>query len=69
MPLNSFGKYLPIVKPKSGKLVSFKVSFCSSNYTRWEEERLFWSGFEEPRKLEEGPGGWGFARVFSLLAF
>lgn len=27
---------------------------------------FFWSGFEEPKKLEDVPGGWGFARLFAF---
>ena len=55
------------MKSKSGKLVSIKAMYCSFHYSRLEGKILFWNGFEEPRKLEEGQDGWGFARVSSVL--
>ena len=55
------------MKPKSGKLVSLKATYCSFHHSRLEGKILFWNGFEEPRKLEEGPDGWGFARVSLVL--
>lgn len=46
--------------------VSFDCSTCSfSQQTTFND--LFSGVLRNPEKLEEGPGGWGFARVFSFL--
>lgn len=48
--------------------VSFTHSSCSFYHMITRGQNIF-SGVDlrNPRKLEEGPGGWGFARVFLCL--